>query len=105
MKIYAGETLKGVMVLKDDDNQPVTDLSSYDITMMLRNKFDDYQVVLQKSSMTIDGASVGFEFTSEQTKKMSSIGVFELKVVKDGVVQIAKDDLFYIEDNKIKDVD
>lgn len=105
MKIYAGETIKGVMVLKDDDNQPISDLSSYDITMMLRNKFDDYQIVLQKSSMSISGSQVGFEFSSEQTKKLDQVGVFELKVTKDGVVKIAKEDIFYVIDNKIKDVE
>lgn len=104
MKLYAGETIKGIMILNDDKGNPISDLSSYDITIMLRNKFDNYEVVLQKAGMTIDGASVGFEFTSDQTKDLNNIGVFELKVVKDGVVQIAKEDLFYIEDNKIKDI-
>lgn len=104
MKLYSGETVKGVMVLNDDKGNPISDLSSYDIKMMLRNKFDDYQIVLEKSDMTIDGASVGFEFSSEDTKKLGNIGVFELKVTKDGVVQIAKEDIFYVEDNKIKDI-
>lgn len=104
MKLYAGETVKGVMVLNDDKGNPISDLSSYDIKMMLRNKFDDYQIVLEKTDMTIDGASVGFEFSSEDTKKLGNIGVFELKVTKDGVVQIAKEDIFYVEDNKIKDI-
>lgn len=56
MKIYAGETLKGVMVLKDDNNQPISDLSGYDIFIMLRNKFDDYQVVLRKGDLSISGS-------------------------------------------------
>lgn len=104
MKRYAGETIKGVMVLKDENNEPISDLSGYEITMLLRNKYDDYQISLEKSGMSISGSKIGFEFTSEQTKKLKQIAVFELKVVKDGVVKIAKEDLFYIEDNKIKDL-
>lgn len=104
MKIYAGETVKGVMVLKDENNSPISDLSSYEITMMLRNKYDDYQIVLNNENLQISGSSIGFSFGSEQTKKLNQIAVFELKVSVGGVVKIAKQDLFYVEDNKIKDL-
>ena len=105
MKIYAGETIKGVMVLKDDNDQPISDLSRYDIFIMIRNKFDDYQVVLRKDNLSISGSQIGFEFSSSQTSKLNQAGVFELKVIKDNVVKIAKEELFYIIDNEIKNVD
>lgn len=105
MKIHAGETLIGIMILKDDNDHPISDLSCYDITMMLSNKFDDYNVVLTNSDMQISGPTVSFEFTNEQTKSLNQVAVFELKVIKDGVVKIAKEDLFYVIDNKIKDVE
>lgn len=105
MKLYSGETLKGVMVLKDDNNQPISDLSGYDIFIMLRNKFDDYQVVLHKDDLDISGSQIGFEFSSSQTSKLNQAGIFELKVIKDNVVKIAKEELFYIIDNEIKNVD
>lgn len=105
MKIYAGETLKGVMVLKDENDQPISDLSGYDIFIMLRNKFDDYQVVLRKEDLSISGSQIGFEFSSLQTSKLNQAGIFELKVIKDSVVKIAKEELFYIVDNEIKNVD
>lgn len=104
MKIYAGETLNGTMVLKDESNQPITDLSSYEITMLLHNKYDEYSVQIDKSGMSIEGSKIQFQFTSEQTKQLKQIAVLELKVVKDSVVKIAKQDLFYVEDNKIKDL-
>ena len=103
MKIYAGETLKGVMVLKDENDAPITNLSSYDIVIMLRNKYDDYSVVLKKTDLSISGSSIGFQFTSEQTKPLVSQGVLELKVTQGGVVKIAREDLFNVVDNKIKD--
>lgn len=104
MKIYAGETVKGVMVLKDENDSPISDLSSYEITMMLRNKYDDYQIVLNKENLQISGSSIGFSFSSEQTKSLKQVAVFELKVSVGGVVKIAKQDLFYVEENKIKDL-
>lgn len=104
MKIYAGETIKGVMTLKDENNQPISDLSGYDITIMIRNKFNNYQVVLNNSDMDISGSTVTFIFSSDQTKQLDKVAVFEMKVVKDGIVKIAKEDFFFIEDNKIKDI-
>lgn len=45
MEIYAGETLSGTMVLEDDNGQIINDFSEYDIIMLIRNKFDDYQAL------------------------------------------------------------
>lgn len=51
MKIYAGQTLEGTMVLTDDDGSLVTDFSQTEIKLLLRNRHDDYQVLLSKENM------------------------------------------------------
>lgn len=105
MKIYAGETLSGTMVLEDDNGQIINDFSEYDIIMLIRNKFDDYQVVLHKGDLDISGSEVRFAFSGLQTSQLNQIGVFELKVIKNGVIKIAKEDNICIIDNKIKNVE
>lgn len=106
MKIYQGETLEGTMIVTDDNKEPITDLSVFDdIAIMISNKFDDYSVVLRKENLNIEQEKIHFEFSSEQTKKLDKVAMLELKIVKGTKVKIAKQELFCVIDNKIKDIE
>lgn len=106
MKIYAGETLEGTMIVTDDNKEPITDLSVFDdIAIMISNKFDDYSVVLRKEDLNIEQEKIHFEFSSEQTKKLDQAAYIELRFNQGGKVKIAKKELFYVVNNKIKDIE
>lgn len=104
MKIYAGQTLEGTMVFTDDDGSLVTDFSQTEIKLLLRNRHDDYQVLLSKEDMQIEGSQVKFTFSSDQTKKLSVSAVIEVKLIVGEVVRIAKQEQIEIVDNRIKDL-
>lgn len=105
MKIYAGQTLEGTMVFTDDDGSLVTDFSQTEIKLLLRNRHDDYQVLLSKENMQIDRRNqVKFTFSSDQTKKLSVSAVIEVKLIVGEVVRIAKQEQIEVVDNRIKDL-
>ncbi|WP_462341075.1 hypothetical protein [Phocaeicola plebeius] len=104
MKIYAGQTLEGTMVFTDDDGSLVTDFSQTEIKLLLRNRHDDYQVLLSKENMQIEGSQVKFTFSSDQTKKLSVSAVIEVKLIVGEVVRIAKQEQIEVVDNRIKDL-
>lgn len=104
MKIYAGQTLEGTMVFTDDDGSLVTDFSQTEIKLLLRNRHDDYQVLLSKENMQIEGSYVKFTFSSDQTKKLSVSAVIEVKLIVGEVVRIAKQEQIEVVDNRIKDL-
>ena len=104
MKIYAGQTLEGTMVLTDDDGSLVTDFSQTEIKLLLRNRHDDYQVLLSKENMQIEGSQVKFTFSSDQTKKLSVSAVIEVKLIVGEVVRIAEQEQIEVVDNRIKDL-
>lgn len=104
MKIYAGQTLEGTMVFTDDDGSLVTDFSQTEIKLLLRNRHDDYQVLLSKENMQIEGSRVKFTFSSDQTKKLSVSAVIEVKLIVGEVVRIAKQEQIEVVDNRIKDL-
>lgn len=104
MKIYAGQTLEGIMVFTDDDGSLVTDFSQTEIKMLLRNRHDDYQVLLSKENMQIEGSQVKFTFSSDQTKKLSVSAIIEVKLIVGEVVRIAKQEQIEVVDNRIKDL-
>lgn len=104
MKIYAGQTLEGTMVFTDDEGNLVTDFSQTEIKLLLRNRHDDYQVLISKSDMQISGSQVKFSFSAEQTSKLSVSAVIELKLTTNGVVRIAKQEQIEVIDNRIKDL-
>lgn len=104
MKIYAGQTLEGTMVFTDDDGSLVTDFSQTEIKLFLRNRHDDYQVLLSKENMQIEGSQVKFTFSSDQTKKLSVSAVIEVKLIVGEVVRIAKQEQIEVVDNRIKDL-
>lgn len=104
MKIYAGQTLEGTMVFTDDDGSLVTDFSQTEIKLLLRNRHDDYQVLLSKENMQIEGGLVKFTFSSDQTKKLSVSAVIEVKLIVGEVVRIAKQEQIEVVDNRIKDL-
>lgn len=104
MKIYAGQTLEGTMVFTDDDGSLVTDFSQTEIKLLLRNRHDDYQVLLSKENMQIEGSQVKFTFSSDQTKKLSVSAVIEVKLIVGEVVLIAKQEQIEVVDNRIKDL-
>lgn len=104
MKIYAGQTLEGTMVFTDDDGSLVTDFSQTEIKMLLRNRHDDYQVLLSKENMQIEGSQVKFTFSSAQTKKLSVSAIIEVKLIVGEVVRIAKQEQIEVVDNRIKDL-
>jgi hypothetical protein len=104
MKIYAGQTLEGTMVFTDDDGSLVTDFSQTEIKMLLRNRHDDYQVLLSKENMQIEGSQVKFTFSSDQTKKLSVSAIIEVKLIVGEVVRIAKQEQIEVVDNRIKDL-
>lgn len=106
MKIYQGETLEGTMIITDDNKEPITDLSVFeDIAIMISNKYDDYSVVLRKEDLNIKQEKIHFEFSSEQTKKLDKAAYIELRFNQGGKVKIAKKELFYVVNNKIKDIE
>jgi hypothetical protein len=104
MKIYAGQTLEGTMVFTDDDGSLVTDFSQTEIKLLLRNRHDDYQVLLSKENMQIEGSHVKFTFSSDQTKKLSVSAIIEVKLIVGEVVRIAKQEQIEVVDNRIKDL-
>nr|DAI92194.1 MAG TPA: hypothetical protein [Bacteriophage sp.] len=104
MKIYAGQTLEGTMVFTDDDGSLVTDFSQTEIKLLLRNRHDDYQVLLSKENMQIEGSQVKFTFSSDQTKKLSVSAIIEVKLIVGEVVRIAKQEQIEVVDNRIKDL-
>lgn len=104
MKIYAGQTLEGTMVFTDDDGSLVTDFSQTEIKLLLRNRDDDYQVLLSKENMQIEGSQVKFTFSSDQTKKLSVSAIIEVKLIVGEVVRIAKQEQIEVVDNRIKDL-
>lgn len=104
MKIYAGQTLEGTMVFTDDDGSLVTDFSLTEIKLLLRNRHDDYQVLLSKENMQIEGSQVKFTFSSDQTKKLSVSAIIEVKLIVGEVVRIAKQEQIEVVDNRIKDL-
>lgn len=104
MKIYAGQTLEGTMVFTDDDGSLVTDFSQTEIKMLLRNRHDDYQVLLSKENMQIEGSQVKFTFSSDQTKKLNVSAIIEVKLIVGEVVRIAKQEQIEVVDNRIKDL-
>lgn len=104
MKIYAGQTLEGTMVFTDDDGSLVTDFSQTEIKLLLRNRYDDYQVLLSKEDMQIEGSQVKFTFSSDQTKKLSVSAIIEVKLIVGEVVRIAKQEQIEVVDNRIKDL-
>ena len=104
MKIYAGQTIEGTMVFTDDDGSLVTDFSQTEIKLLLRNRHDDYQVLLSKENMQIEGSQVKFTFSSDQTKKLSVSAVIEVKLIVGEVVRIAKQEQIEVVDNRIKDL-
>lgn len=104
MKIYAGQTLEGTMVFTDDDGSLVTDFSQTEIKLLLRNRHDDYQVLLSNENMQIEGSQVKFTFSSDQTKKLSVSAIIEVKLIVGEVVRIAKQEPIEVVDNRIKDL-
>lgn len=104
MKIYAGQALEGTMVFTDDDGSLVTDFSQTEIKLLLRNRHDDYQVLLSKENMQIEGSHVKFTFSSDQTKKLSVSAIIEVKLIVGEVVRIAKQEQIEVVDNRIKDL-
>lgn len=104
MKIYAGQTLEGTMVFTDDGGSLVTDFSQTEIKLLLRNRHDDYQVLLSKENMQIEGSQVKFTFSSDQTKNLSVSAVIEVKLIVGEVVRIAKQEQIEVVDNRIKDL-
>lgn len=104
MKIYAGQPLEGTMVFTDDDGSLVTDFSQTEIKLLLRNRHDDYQVLLSKENMQIEGSQVKFTFSSDQTKKLSVSAIIEVKLIVGEVVRIAKQEQIEVVDNRIKDL-
>jgi hypothetical protein len=104
MKIYAGQTLEGTMVFTDDDGSLVTDFSQTEIKLLLRNRHDDYQVLLSKENMQTEESQVKFTFSSDQTKKLSVSAIIEVKLIVGEVVRIAKQEQIEVVDNRIKDL-
>lgn len=104
MKIYAGQTLELTMVFTDDDGSLVTDFSQTEIKLLLRNRHDDYQVLLSKENMQIEGSQVKFTFSSDQTKKLKVSAIIEVKLIVGEVVRIAKQEQIEVVDNRIKDL-
>lgn len=104
MKIYAGQTLEGVMTLTNDDGSLMDDLSSVDIKLLLRNRYDDYYVLLEKAGMSVSGSKVTFTIPPEKTKELRVSAILELKVTQGGKVRIARQDNIEVEDNRIKDL-
>jgi hypothetical protein len=104
MKIYAGQTLEGTMVFTDDDGSLVTDFSQTEIKLLLRNRHDDYQVLLSKENMQTEESQVKFTFSSDQTKKLSVSAIIEVKLIVGEVVRIAKQEPIEVVDNRIKDL-
>ena len=49
MKIYSGQTIEGTMVFAGDDGQPITDFTQMEIKLLIRNRYDDYSILLEKS--------------------------------------------------------
>lgn len=92
------------MVLTDDDGSLVTDFSQTEIKLLLRNRHDDYQVLLSKENMQIEGSQVKFTFSSDQTKKLSVSAIIEVKLIVGEVVRIAKQEQIEVVDNRIKDL-
>lgn len=92
------------MVLTDDDGSLVTDFSQTEIKLLLRNRHDDYQVLLSKENMQIEGSYVKFTFSSDQTKKLSVSAIIEVKLIVGEVVRIAKQEQIEVVDNRIKDL-
>ncbi len=92
------------MVFTDDDGSLVTDFSQTEIKMLLRNRHDDYQVLLSKENMQIEGSQVKFTFSSDQTKKLSVSAIIEVKLIVGEVVRIAKQEQIEVVDNRIKDL-
>lgn len=94
------------MIIENDNKEPITDLSVFDdIVIMISNKFDDYSIVLRKEDLNIEDGKVHFEFPSEQTKKLNQACYLELKIKQDGKVKISKKELFFVVNNKIKDIE
>ena len=92
------------MVFTDDEGSLVTDFSQTEIKLLLRNRHDDYQVLLSKENMQIEGSQVKFTFSSDQTKNLSVSAVIEVKLIVGEVVRIAKQEQIEVVDNRIKDL-
>ena len=98
------EMERDIVVFTDDDGSLVTDFSQTEIKLLLRNRHDDYQVLLSKENMQIEGSQVKFTFSSDQTKKLSVSAIIEVKLIVGEVVRIAKQEQIEVVDNRIKDL-
>lgn len=104
MKIYAGQTLEGTIIFTGDDGTPIKDFSKLEIKMIIKNKYDDYYILLSKSEMSISAERVTFTITPDKTSKLRMAAVLEIKVTENGKVRIAKEDILEVENNTIKDL-
>lgn len=104
MEIYAGQTLEGTMVFTDDNGNIITDFSQIDIKILLRNRFNEYSILLQKDDMQIDGEKVNFSFSPDQTAKLCISAVLEIKLLEGEIVRITKEEYIRVIDNLIKDM-
>lgn len=104
MKIYSGQTIEGTMVFAGDDGQPITDFTQMEIKLLIRNRYDDYSILLEKSEMTIESNKLKFSISPEKTKQLKLAAVMELKVTENENVKIAKCEPIEVIDNYIKDM-
>lgn len=104
MKIYSGQTIEGTMAFTGDDGQSITDFTQMDIKILIRNRYDDYSILLEKSQMSIEGSKVSFSIPPEKTKMLKMAAIMELKVTESGSVKIAKCESIEVIDNLIKDM-
>lgn len=102
---FSGETVSVTIAINKDDGTPITNLTDYDIKMMLHNVYiDNYSVCVTKDSMTIADGSISYKFTPVQTKKLLGEVIFELKITKGDDVYINQASVLNFEGNYIKDV-
>lgn len=104
MEIYSGETIEGIMVFTDDDGQLISDFSNLEIKLLIKNLYDDYSILIEKSQMSISGEKVKFSISSDLTSDLKISAKLELKVIENGKIKIAKCDRIEVIDNHIKDL-
>lgn len=104
MRIYSGETIEGVMVFTDDENQLINDFSNLEIKLLIRNRYDDYSILLTKSEMSISEGQIRFTIPPEKTMYLKISALLELKVIESDVVKIVKSEGIEVVDNYIKDM-
>lgn len=104
MKIYSGETIEGVMVFTGDDGQPIKDFSQIEIKLLIRNRHDDYSILVKKNEMTITEEKVSFTISADKTKDLKLSVIMELKLIEGGKVKIAKCESIEVVDNWIKNL-